>query len=155
MSDSKMISRANAPRSADLHHAAPSRRSAVRWRRGGIACVVAVALVSTAVPAPQRGIAATGERVDLRGAGATFPAPLYQKWIDVFRRQEPDVAIAYDVVGSGEGQRRFIGGDVDFGASDAALNDEQMSGCLQGPASSPSPRGSSSWPTTSGVLAAR
>ena len=126
MSDSKMISRANVPRPADLHHVAPSRRSAVRWRRGGIACVVAIALVGTAAPAPHRGIAAAGERVELHGAGATFPAPLYKKWIEVFRQQQPDLAIAYDVVGSGEGQRRFIGGDVDFGASDAALNDEQM-----------------------------
>ena len=72
------------------------------------------------------------EKVELRGAGATFPAPLYQKWIEVFRRQQPDVAIAYDVVGSGEGQRRFIEGSVDFGASDAALSDEQMARVASG-----------------------
>lgn len=126
MSGPRAIRLANVTRPADLHHVAPSRRAAVRRRRGGVACVIAIALAGAAVPAPQRGIAAAGERVELHGAGATFPAPLYQKWIEVFRRQQPDVAIAYDVVGSGEGQRRFIGGDVDFGASDAALNDEQM-----------------------------
>lgn len=78
------------------------------------------------MPESHRGIAAAGEKVALHGAGATFPAPLYLKWIEVFRRQQPGLAIAYDVVGSGEGQRRFIAGDVDFGASDTALNDEQM-----------------------------
>ena len=62
MSDSKMISRANVPRPADLHHVAPSRRSAVRWRRGGIGCVVAIALVGTAASAPHRGIAAAAAR---------------------------------------------------------------------------------------------
>ena len=62
----------------------------------------------------------------LRGAGATFPAPLYEKWIEKYREQNPDVVIAYDVVGSGEGQRRFLSDSVDFGASDAALSDEQI-----------------------------
>lgn len=89
-------------------------------------CLVAIALASAALLGTGRGVEAAGEKVALHGAGATFPAPLYQKWIEVFRRHQPEVAIAYDVVGSGEGQRRFIGGDVDFGASDAALNDEQM-----------------------------
>ena len=36
------------------------------------------------------------------------------------------MSISYDAVGSGEGQRRFGAGSVDFGASDAALSDEQM-----------------------------
>src|SRR5262245_6633219 len=89
-------------------------------------CLVAIALASAALLGTGRGVEAAGEKVALHGAGATFPAPLFQKWIEVFRRHQPEVAIAYDVVGSGEGQRRFIGGDVDFGASDAALNDEQM-----------------------------
>ena len=65
--------------------------------------------------------------IQLRGAGATFPAPLYERWIATFRKENPDVAISYDAVGSGEGQRRFIAERVDFGASDAALSDEQMS----------------------------
>ena len=63
----------------------------------------------------------------LRGAGATLPAPLYEKWIKSYREQHADVHISYDAVGSGEGQRRFIAESVDFGASDAALTDEQIS----------------------------
>jgi phosphate transport system substrate-binding protein len=76
-----------------------------------MACLITLA--STALSEGGRGIAVAEEKVELRGGAATFPAPLYQKWIQVFRRQQPEVAIAYDVVGSGEGQRRFIGGDVD------------------------------------------
>ncbi len=68
----------------------------------------------------------------LEGAGATFPSVLYWKWFAAYRQQHPDTVVAYDAVGSGEGIRRFIGQDirdedkVDFGASDAAMQDEQM-----------------------------
>ena len=68
----------------------------------------------------------------LRGAGATLPSLLYKKWFADYSAAHPDVAITYDAVGSGEGVRRFIGAAVqdnervDFGASDAAMSDEQM-----------------------------
>jgi len=88
----------------------------------GLAAVVA-GIASTIALAP---VGAQEGRVILRGAGATFPAPLYEKWIQTYRQQQPEVAITYDVVGSGEGQRRFLNDVVDFGASDAALTDEQM-----------------------------
>jgi phosphate transport system substrate-binding protein len=70
--------------------------------------------------------AATKPTVTLRGAGATLPAPLYEKWIQAYRKENPDTVIAYEPVGSGEGQRRYLADQVDFGASDAALSDEQM-----------------------------
>ena len=66
------------------------------------------------------------ESISITGAGATFPAPLYLKWIDEYERQFPHVKIDYDVVGSGEGIKRFFSGSVDFGASDAALSEEQI-----------------------------
>jgi phosphate transport system substrate-binding protein len=62
----------------------------------------------------------------IRGAGATFPAPLYQKWIEAFEQVRPEIDLEYDAVGSGEGVSRFITGSVDFGASDAAMTDEQI-----------------------------
>ena len=68
----------------------------------------------------------------LKGAGATFPAPLYQRWFSTYASANPKVAVSYAVVGSGEGIRRFIGKNVapeervDFGASDAAMRDEEM-----------------------------
>jgi len=58
----------------------------------------------------------------LRGAGATFPAPLYYKWLEAYGRENPGLRITYDSVGSGDGISRFMAGTVDFGASDAALS---------------------------------
>src|SRR5271168_2165104 len=54
----------------------------------------------------------------LRGAGATFPAPIYQKWIASFQASAPGIAISYEAVGSEEGVERLRRGDVDFAASD-------------------------------------
>jgi phosphate transport system substrate-binding protein len=65
--------------------------------------------------------------VQINGAGATFPEPLYKLWIDQYTKKQPDVRITYEGVGSGEGVRRFINRHVDFGASDAAMSDEEMS----------------------------
>jgi phosphate transport system substrate-binding protein len=60
------------------------------------------------------------------GAGATFPEPLYQRWIDEYRKVAPDVAFHYEGVGSGEGIKRFLAEAVDFGASDAAMSDADL-----------------------------
>jgi phosphate transport system substrate-binding protein len=68
----------------------------------------------------------------LRGAGATFPSLLYKNWFAAYQKSHPQTVIAYDPVGSGEGVRRFVNvniakeEEVDFGASDAALTDEQI-----------------------------
>jgi phosphate transport system substrate-binding protein len=62
----------------------------------------------------------------LRGAGATFPAPLYNKWIEEYRKDHPELDIEYDAVGSGQGIKRFLNGTVDFGASDLAPTDNEM-----------------------------
>jgi phosphate transport system substrate-binding protein len=64
--------------------------------------------------------------MQVRGAGSTFVAPLMQRWIDVYQDDHTDVAIHYDAVGSGAGIDRFIAGKVDFGASDAAMNDKEI-----------------------------
>jgi len=68
----------------------------------------------------------------VRGAGATFPAPLYERWFQRYSADHPSTVITYDAVGSGEGIRRFTGTNVDadervdFGASDAALRDDEL-----------------------------
>lgn len=90
--------------------------------------LLAVALAATAtfgvaVAAVQAGDAP--QALWIRGAGATFPAPLYNKWIEVYRAEHPTVSITYDAVGSGEGISRFVTGSVDFGATDAMLSDAQ------------------------------
>ena len=63
----------------------------------------------------------------LRGAGATFPAPLYQRWFELFQQHYPGAHISYDAVGSTEGIQRLEEGKVDFGASEMPLSDEAMS----------------------------
>src|SRR5207302_2795651 len=75
---------------------------------------------------------ATVGTLQLRGAGATFPAPLYKKWLEEYRKRHPDVQLSYDAIGSGEGTKRFMAGTVDFGASDAAMSDEEMAVVARG-----------------------
>jgi phosphate ABC transporter phosphate-binding protein len=55
----------------------------------------------------------------LKGAGATFPYPVYAKWFTNYRRENPNVEISYDPIGSEAGVRTLLSGSVDFGASDS------------------------------------
>jgi phosphate transport system substrate-binding protein len=64
--------------------------------------------------------------IQLRGAGATFPEPLYKKWLEVYQQRHADVALSYDAIGSGDGVKQFIADAVDFGASDAAMRDDEI-----------------------------
>jgi phosphate transport system substrate-binding protein len=78
----------------------------------------------------------------LKGAGATFPAPLYDKWIQQYQQEHEGVVIDYKAVGSGKGTEYFLEEMVDFGASDAALTDEQIGGVPRGVLLVPSTAGS-------------
>ncbi len=69
--------------------------------------------------------AATGGSSSLSGAGATFPAPLYQRWFADYNKANPGTQISYQSVGSGAGIEQFLAGTVDFGASDAPLKPEE------------------------------
>jgi len=96
-------------------------------RIGMLAAALATALLAACGQQPAEEPAPPPEGVvQLRGAGATFPAPLYKKWISEYQAIKPDIQIAYEAVGSGEGIKRFIAGTVDFGASDAAMSDAEM-----------------------------
>ena len=68
-----------------------------------------------AKPAPPTG------SVNITGAGATFPYPLYKIWFEKYKSMG---AVDYQAIGSGKGIEQLKGGAVDFGASDAPLNDE-------------------------------
>ncbi len=68
---------------------------------------------------------ATAAAVPLTGAGATFPYPLYAKWFDVFGRQSGS-QINYQAIGSGGGIQQIKNRTVDFGASDAPLNNSDL-----------------------------
>lgn len=61
----------------------------------------------------------------LTGAGASFPAPLYQGWFAEYNKQNPGVEISYQSVGSGAGVEQYLQGTVDFGASDKPLSEEE------------------------------
>ena len=63
--------------------------------------------------------------VDLTGAGATFPYPLYSKWFSDYAAQT-GVKINYQSIGSGGGIRQLSEGTVDFGASDGPMNDTEL-----------------------------
>jgi phosphate transport system substrate-binding protein len=69
---------------------------------------------------------ALAEDVQVTGAGATFPNPIYGKWFQEFRSVRKDVQINYQSLGSGAGIKQLTAGTVDFGASDVPMTDEQM-----------------------------
>src|ERR1700675_4220056 len=77
---------------------------------------------------PWSAVAAT----QLQGAGATFPAPLYQRWVAEYTKGNPDLQINYQGVGSGAGIKQFTQNLVSFGASDAAMKDEEIAAVKQG-----------------------
>jgi phosphate transport system substrate-binding protein len=62
----------------------------------------------------------------LSGAGATFPYPIYSKWIGEYQEVHPDVQIRYQPIGSGAGILEITGGTIDFGASDGPMNDGEL-----------------------------
>lgn len=78
---------------------------------------------SSAVPVAAR---AESSNVTLVGSGATFPAPLYGRWFKEYSQQAKGVTVDYQAVGSGQGVKSFIEGRTDFGASDAAMSDEEI-----------------------------
>ena len=67
-----------------------------------------------------------GGNIKLSGAGASFPAPLYDTWFTDLNKKYPNLQVDYASVGSGAGVEQFIKGTVDFGASDVAMKDEEI-----------------------------
>jgi phosphate transport system substrate-binding protein len=95
----------------------------MRRSRTGSLMLAAMLLAGSLWAAPAR----AQTPVTLQGAGATFPAPLYQRWFQEFTKTNPQVRVNYQPVGSGAGIKQFTEGLVQFGASDAAMTDEQIS----------------------------
>src|ERR1039457_1772989 len=69
---------------------------------------------------------AAHEQVTLQGSGASFPAPLYSRWFREFSNKNPDIRVNYQATGSGAGIKAFVAGQTDFGASDAAMTDDEI-----------------------------
>ncbi len=87
--------------------------------------VVATSIVTTSVAlSPMFGAIAQAQT--LNGAGATFPAPLYERYAREVKKKHPDLNINYQGIGSSGGIRQITAGTVDFGGSDAAMKDNEI-----------------------------
>ena len=64
--------------------------------------------------------------VQLTGAGATFPFPIYSKWFSEYNKLHTDIQINYQSIGSGGGIKQITARTVDFGASDAPMLESEM-----------------------------
>lgn len=96
------------------------------FRRAVTASAVSAAIALSPV------LTAIAQAVTLNGAGATFPALLYERYIAEFKKKNPNMTVNYQAIGSGGGIRQMIAGVVDFGGSDAAMTDEDMAKVQRG-----------------------
>jgi phosphate transport system substrate-binding protein len=71
-------------------------------------------------------VACNNNGVTLQGAGASFPSPLYQKWLSEYGKIHANVKIDYQSIGSGGGIKQLKEQTVDFGASDAPMTDADL-----------------------------
>jgi len=69
---------------------------------------------------------ATAQKVQINGAGATFPNPIYSKWFAEYNRMHPNVEINYQSIGSGGGIRQLTAQTVFFGATDGPMTNDQI-----------------------------
>jgi phosphate transport system substrate-binding protein len=88
------------------------------WRLGLMALVAGIL---AAAPAQ-------AQKVQINGAGATFPFPIYSKWFSEYNKLRPEVEINYQSIGSGGGIKQLTNETVFFGASDGPMTPEQMQG---------------------------
>jgi phosphate transport system substrate-binding protein len=80
------------------------------------------------------GLPATIARADtnLSGGGATFPAPIYKRWVEEYQKQHPDVKINYEAQGSGFGIKGITQKTLDFAGSDAPMSKKEMDEAAKG-----------------------
>ena len=92
--------------------------------------------ISAATIALSLGVAgmnpASAEEIKLTGSGASFPFPIYGAWFKDFSKQTKGVTVDYQAKGSGAGIQDFTNNTVDFAASDAAMDDEEIAKVKQG-----------------------
>src|SRR4051794_27626902 len=86
-----------------------------------------LSFIRTTVAAAMLGVCgAASAAVRLQGAGATFPNPIYQRWVSEYQKQHPDVQIDYQSIGSGGGIKGITQKTVDFAGSDAPMSKKEL-----------------------------
>ncbi|MFN0139669.1 MAG: phosphate ABC transporter substrate-binding protein PstS [Pyrinomonadaceae bacterium] len=70
----------------------------------------------------------SGGAMQLQGSGATFPKPIYEKWVSEFAKANSGLKIDYQATGSGAGQKALLAKTADFGASDDPMSDDDLKG---------------------------
>jgi phosphate transport system substrate-binding protein len=83
-------------------------------------------LITLAAVLATAGPLAAQSEIRLTGAGATFPYPIYSKWVLEYTKTRPNIEINYQSIGSGGGIRQFSDRTVDFGATDGPMSDSQI-----------------------------
>jgi phosphate transport system substrate-binding protein len=68
----------------------------------------------------------TAQTLQINGAGATFPNPIYSKWFSEYNKLHPNIQINYQPIGSGGGITQLTSETVFFGASDMPMTDEAL-----------------------------
>jgi phosphate transport system substrate-binding protein len=100
------------------------------WKLAAVAAVAVFALVAAACSSGNSGNSASGDApftgTSMNAAGATFPDPVYELWFKTFPSVEADAKINYQAIGSGGGIDQLTHNTVDFGASDAPLQDDEI-----------------------------
>src|SRR5437762_7387279 len=69
---------------------------------------------------------AFAQKVQINGAGATFPSPIYSKWFSEYNKLHSNVEINYQSIGSGGGIRQISSQTVFFGATDGPMTKDQL-----------------------------
>src|SRR5580765_167197 len=85
-----------------------------------------VGMLLSAMLAVSAGGCGPSDTVTIQGCGATFPAPMYQRWFLEYYLAHPDVRVNYQAIGSGAGIQQLSEGLVHFGATDEALKEAKL-----------------------------
>ena len=99
------------------------------WKTGRITALALIACLGMLGVSCKPGVTGPGTSsapVTLQGAGATFPNPLYQKWLSEYGKLHSNVRIDYQSIGSGGGIKQIQAQTVEFGASDAPMTDAEL-----------------------------
>ena len=102
------------------HPGCPARKALYKWRRQ------ATRLLASAGLAAVLGFTVSAQTIQINGAGATFPYPIYSKWFSEYNKLHANIQINYQSQGSGAGIQQLSKQTVFFGATDGPMTPEQM-----------------------------